>query len=368
MWQVRRPNRESTVVSDLYDWGTALLRRLPAETAHGIALGSLARGLGPRRPPVDDPRLRTQFCGRTIPVPIGVSAGFDKNAVAIGGVFRLGTGFVEVGGVTPRPQTGNPRPRLFRLAADRAAINRMGFNNEGVDAVAARLETWRRQPANNLPVGVNLAANGDSAEPAADFELLVRRLGPLADFLTIDISCPNSANGQVFLEPSRLRDLLASLHDARSACAEPRPAMLVKLAPDIETAALDTLLDIIVAAGVDGITVSNTTVARPATLLSPERSERGGLSGRPLFAPSTEMLRHVYRQTGGRVPLVGVGGIGSGADAYAKIRAGASVLQLYTALIFEGPGLIGRICRDLSGLLARDGFASVADAVGADHR
>jgi dihydroorotate dehydrogenase len=355
-------------VTDLYDLGTALLRRLPAETAHGIALGALARGIGPHYRLPDDPRLATRFCGRPIPMPIGISAGFDKSAVAIGGVFALGTGFVEVGGVTPRPQAGNPRPRLFRLAADAAAINRMGFNNDGLDAVAARLAAWRRNPTSDLPVGVNLAANADSDAPAGDFETLVRRLAPLADFLTVDISCPNTANGQVFLDPDRLRDLLARLNAVRTEVAAGRTSMLVKLAPDIETDPLDTLLDIIVAAGVDGITVSNTTIARPADLRSPESGERGGLSGRPLFARSTEMLRHVYRRTGGAVPLVGVGGIASGTDAYAKIRAGASVVQLYTALIFAGPGLIGRIGRDLSALLARDGFESVADAVGADHR
>jgi dihydroorotate dehydrogenase len=354
-------------VSDIYDTATALMRCLPPETAHGLALGALANGLGPRRAPLDDARLKSTFCGRTIPVPVGVSAGFDKNAIAIGGVFRLGTGFVEVGGVTPKPQAGNPKPRLFRLSADRAAINRMGFNNDGLDAVAQRLAAWRRKPSCDLPVGVNLAANGDSAEPATDFEALVARLAPLADFLTVDISCPNSANGQVFLDPDRLRDLLARLNAVRAAASGASARMLVKLAPDTDTVTLDTLLDIILAAKVDGITVANTTVARPDTLISAEKTERGGLSGRPLFAPSTEMLRHVYRQTGGTVPLIGVGGIGSGADAYAKVRAGASLLQLYTALIYEGPGLIRRICRDLSALLARDGFTSVAEAVGADH-
>jgi len=359
--------REKCFLADLFDMGTALLRRLPAETAHGLALGALARGLGPRRPATSDPRLRSVFCGRTIPVPVGVSAGFDKNALAIGGVFALGTGFVEVGGITPRPQAGNPRPRLFRLSADRAAINRMGFNNDGLETVAQRLEAWRAGSANDLPVGVNLAANADSDDPAHDFEMLVSRLAPLADFLTVDISCPNTANGQMFLDPDRLRDLLARLNGVRDAASGKRPAMLVKLAPDIDNKALDILLEIIIAASVDGITVSNTTVARPETLLSPESAERGGLSGRPLFERSTAMLHHVYRQTGGAVPLVGVGGIGSGADAYAKIRAGASVVQLYTALIFEGPGLIGRIARDLSALLARDGFASVTDAIGADH-
>ncbi len=355
-------------MTDIFDLGTALLRCLPPETAHTLALGALARGIGPHRQPADDPRLQTEFFGRAIPVPVGVSAGFDKNAVAIAGVFGLGTGFVEVGGVTPRPQAGNPRPRLFRLAADRAAINRMGFNNDGLDAVSRRLTAWRQRPMTPLPVGVNLAANADSADPARDFETLARTLTPLADFLTVDISCPNTENGQVFLDPDRLRDLLARLNAIRAEAHGASASMLVKLAPDIEDPALDRLLDIIVAAGVDGITVSNTTTARPASLKSPDQTQRGGLSGRPLFERSTEMLRHVYRQTGGAVPLIGVGGIGSGADAYAKIRAGASAVQLYTALIFEGPGLIGRICTELSTLLARDGFAKVADAVGADHR
>lgn len=354
-------------MTDIFDLGTALLRCLPAETAHGLALATLAHGLGPRRTPPDDRRLQTELCGMPVRVPVGVSAGFDKNAVAIGGVFRLGTGFVEAGGITPRPQAGNPRPRLFRLTSDRAAINRMGFNNDGLDAVAQRLEHWQRQPAGPGPVGINLAANADSDDPAQDFETLTRRIAPIADFMTVDISCPNTANGQVFLDPERLRDLLARLNTIRRESSASQAKMLVKLAPDIETADLDTLLEIIAAAGVDGITVSNTTIERPPELSSRERDQRGGLSGRPLFTRSTEMLGHVYRQTDGRIPLVGVGGIASGADAYAKIRAGASVVQLYTALIFEGPGLIGRICRDLSALLARDGFTSVADAVGADH-
>lgn len=368
MRTIVRRQRGFTHVTDLFDLGTGLLRCLPAEAAHRIVLATLSCGLGPHRAPATDSRLRTRFCGRDIPVPVGVSAGFDKNAVAIGGVFGLGTGFVEVGGVTPLPQRGNPRPRLFRLSEDRAAINRMGFNNDGVEAVAARLSAWRRAPATDLPVGVNLAANADSSDPARDFELMVRKLAPLADFLTVDISCPNTANGQVFLDPDRLHDLLDRLNLARDATPRPPPAMLVKLTPDIEDAALDVLLDIIAAAGVGGIMVSNTTTARPADLKSPHRRERGGLSGRPLFARSTEMLRYVYRRTEGRIPLVGVGGIETAADAYAKIRAGAGVVQLYTALIFDGPGLIRRICNDLSALLARDGLSSVAAAVGADHR
>ncbi len=329
----------------------------------------LAHGFGPRAPADQPAGLAQTLWGRPFANPVAISAGFDKNAVAIAGAMKLGVGFVEVGGVTPRPQPGNPRPRLFRLTADRAAINRLGFNNLGAEAMRRRIADYRASTEDPRPLGVNLAANSDSTDPAVDFEQLVDTFAALADFLTIDISCPNSENGLVFLSPGPLEDLLGRLTALRDrkGLAKP-PAFLVKIAPDIENDPLDVLLEIIVAAGIDGITVCNTTTARPDTLTSPDRNERGGLSGKPLFARSTEMLRHVYQVTGGKVPLIGVGGISSGADAYAKIRAGASLVQLYTALVYEGPGLIGRIKRDLAALLAADGFASIQDAVGSESR
>jgi dihydroorotate dehydrogenase len=360
-------------LTSVYDIGARALTLLPPERGHQAALWGLAHGFGPRGSADQPAGLAQTLWGRRFPNPLAISAGFDKNAVAITGAMGLGVGFVEVGGVTPRPQAGNPRPRLFRLTADGAAINRLGFNNDGAEAVRERIAVHRAQSEAGAddprPLGVNLAANSDSADPANDFERLVDTFAPLADFLTIDISCPNSANGLVFLSPGPLEDLLGRLTALRERMDLPQPpALVVKIAPDIEDTALDILLEIIAAAGIDAITVCNTTTARPDTLTSPDRHERGGLSGKPLFARSTELLRHVYQATGGNIPLIGVGGVSSGADAYAKIRAGASLVQLYTALVYQGPGLIGRIKQELSELLAADGFTSLEDAVGSEHR
>jgi dihydroorotate dehydrogenase len=355
-------------LTGLYDIGARALTLLPPERGHQAALWGLSHGFGPSERADRHPSLAQTLWGRPFANPVAISAGFDKNAVAISGAKRLGAGFAEVGGVTPRAQPGNPRPRLFRLTADRAAINRLGFNNHGAEAIARRIADYRAGGEDPWPLGVNLAANSDSNDPANDFERLVDTFAPLADFLTIDISCPNSANGLVFLSPGPLEDLLGRLTALRDGKGlESPPALLVKIAPDIEDDALDILLAIIVAAGIDGITVCNTTTARPDTLVSPDRSQRGGLSGKPLFARSTEMLRHVYQVTGGKMPLIGVGGISSGADAYAKIRAGANLVQLYTALVYEGPGLIARIQNELAALLAADGFATLQDAVGSEH-
>ncbi len=356
-------------MSSLYDIGVRALTLLPPERGHQAALWGLAHGFGPHERADQPAGLSQDLWGQTFPNPVAISAGFDKNAVAISGALGLGAGFVEVGGVTPLPQAGNPRPRLFRLTADGATINRLGFNNDGAVAIAKRLAAHRASNGDTRPVGINLAANSYSADPANDFEILVETFAPQADFLTIDISCPNSKNGLVFLSPGPLKNLLSRLTTLRNrkALVNP-PALLVKIAPDIENAELDVLLEIIVTAGIDGITVCNTTTARPDTLTSRDRNERGGLSGKPLFARSTELLRHVYQVTGGKVPLIGVGGVSSGADAYAKIRAGASLVQLYTALVYQGPGLISRIKHDLVALLAADGFTSLNDVVGSEHK
>ena len=341
-----------------------MLRLLPAETGHGIALRGLAAGLGTRERADDFPILAQDICGLHFANQVAVSAGFDKNGVAIAGARRLGSGFVEIGGVTPLPQAGNPKPRLFRLTEDRAAINRMGFNNEGSAAVLTRV---RAAHDGSTPLGVNLAANSTSDDPALDFVSLVESFSPAADFLTIDVSCPNSANGQVFLEPRALEDLLARLNAARDASGA-SPAMFAKLAPDLEDAHLTELLEIILAARIDAITLCNTTTARPASLQSTNASQRGGLSCAPLFEMANEMLRNVYAQTGGAIPLIGVGGIMSGADAYTKIRAGASLVQLYTGLVYKGPGLVQHIKQDIAEKLTRDGFSHLTDAVGAEHR
>lgn len=353
-------------MSAFHQIGSAALRLLPAETGHGLALRGLAGGFGPRERNDDFPVLEQNAFGLRFVNPVGVSAGFDKNAVAIAGVERMGSGFVEVGGVTPKPQAGNPRPRLFRLTEDKAAINRMGFNNDGAEIVCGRIRR-HRSGAGHLPLGVNLAANADSDDPAQDFIQLVTTFAPVADYLTIDVSCPNTANGQVFLDPRALEDLLARLSTARDATGT-KPAMVAKLAPDLDDDHLSELIEIITAAGVDAITLCNTTIERPESLRSSNAGERGGLSGAPLFEMANEMLRKVYAQTGGNVPLIGVGGIMSGRDAYTKIRAGAGLVQVYTGLVYRGPGLIQQIKRDLATYLAQDGFASLSDAVGSEHR
>jgi dihydroorotate dehydrogenase len=311
----------------------------------------------PAQPEVDEPSLAIALFGRTLAHPVGLAAGFDKNARVFRRMYAQGFACVEVGGVTPRPQRGNKRPRVFRLPDDRAVINNMGFPNDGADAVLRRLGGER--PAGML--GINLASNAASAEPADDFVELVRRFAPYADYLTLDISCPNTANGKVFLEPARLRDLLERVGGVDRGPLPPK--LVAKLSPDIDDALLATLVEILLAAKIDGIIVSNTTSDRPAALRG-DASMRGGLSGRPLLAPSTALLARVAEFTAGAVPLIGVGGIASGPDAYAKIRAGASAVQLYTGLVYGGTALVTRIKRELAVLLMRDGYANLQEAVG----
>ena len=343
---------------DPYRLAGPLLHRLDPETAHELTLRALELGLVPPQPRDDDPILATTLFGRALTNPVGLAAGFDKNGRVYERMAAQGFGFVEVGGVTPLPQAGNPRPRVFRLPADAAVINRMGFPGEGADALEARLRRKGRGGIGAL--GINLASNADSADPAADFVGLAQRFAPYADFLTLDVSCPNTANGQVFLDPARLADLLARL--AAIVWDGPGPTLIAKLSPDIDEPLLERLVAVLLGGAIAGIVVSNTTRARPATLHGAAAAEAGGLSGRPLFAASTGMLRRVRALTGGRVPLIGVGGVASGADAYAKIRAGASAVQLYTGLIYGGTALVTRIKRELAALVRRDGFASVADA------
>lgn len=349
-------------MSTLHDHAASLLRRLPPETAHNLTLWSLARGLGPQVAPDNYPILRTGLWGLDFANPFGIAAGFDKNAVAVRGALGLGVGFVEVGGVTPMPQKGNPKPRLFRLTDDHALINRMGFNNDGVVAVAGRLEQMPRARI----VGANLAANTDSPDPIDDFVRLTRILAPRADFLTADISCPNTRNGQVFLAPGPLTDLLSALVAARNE-SEPRTRLLVKLSPDLDDTTLQQLLQVIADADIAGIIICNTTRGRPPSLRGHHKTETGGLSGAPLGNTALDLLRRVYRYTASRIPLIGVGGIATADDAYTRIRAGASLVQLYTAIVYQGPGLIPRMAHDLAALLRNDGFAHIADAVGTEH-
>lgn len=343
-----------------------LLRLLDAETGHRLAIRALRCGLVRSAPPFDDPLLRQSLWGMTFANPLGSAAGFDKNAEAVDATLALGFGFAEIGTVTPRPQVGNPRPRLFRLVNDEAAINRMGFNNDGLDAVLANLE--RRRARGGL-VAVNLGRNKDSADAVADYVEGVRRAAPVASFLVINVSSPNTPGLRALQRREELGGLLRAVLAARGgAVAEGRPPLLVKIAPDLTADELADIAAVCLDVGIDGIVATNTTVTRPDGLTERQAGEAGGLSGRPLFALSTRVLGDLYRLTGGRLPLIGVGGVASGADAYAKIRAGASLVQLYTAMVYGGPGLVAVIRRELAGLLRADGFASVAEAIGADHR
>ena len=347
---------------DLYPLARPLLRALPPETAHRLTLAALAAGFGGinRRP--DPPELRQQLWGLDFPNPIGIAAGFDKDARAPDALLRLGFGFVEIGTVTPRPQPGNPRPRVFRLEADGALINRMGFNSGGLDTVVGRLATRPRRGI----VGVNLGKNRDSEDAAADYTEGVGRVAGLADYLVVNVSSPNTPGLRDLQARAVLETLLRQLLQAREDAGSRAP-LLVKIAPDLAPGERSDIAAVARATQIDGIIVANTTVARPPGLRSAGAGEAGGLSGRPLFEPSTALLGEMFRLTEGRVPLIGVGGVASAADAYAKIRAGASLVQLYTALVYAGPPLLGRIKAGLAALLRRDGFASVGEAVGADH-
>jgi dihydroorotate dehydrogenase len=348
----------------LYQRAFPLLDRIDPERAHRLAIAALKTGLiaGAQRP--DPPILAQTLFGMGFPNPIGLAAGFDKDGEVYRQTLKLGFGFVELGSVTPQPQPGNPKPRLFRLTQDRAVINRMGFNNRGIAAMAARLET--RNTAQGI-VGVNLGKNKDQADAAADYAAGTRRLGPLADYLVINVSSPNTPGLRALQSRDSLAALIAAVVAVRNGLAR-RPPLLLKIAPDLIDADRQDIATVALGSGLDGLIVSNTTIARPAGLDPRFAQETGGLSGRPLREPATEILRDIYRRTGGKLPIIGVGGVAGAQDAYAKIRAGASLVQLYTALVFEGPGLVRRIKDGLADLLARDGFANIAEAVGADHR
>ena len=343
---------------------TRALHLLPPEAAHGLAVWALGRGLAPAASPVVSARLATSFCGIELPHPLGLAAGFDKNALATRGLFRLGFSFVEIGTVTPRPQAGNPKPRLFRLRREQALINRMGFNNDGVDVVRARL--MARDPTLG-PLGANIGANRDSADPVADYVACLRALYPLVDYVAINVSSPNTPGLRDLQQRARLDELLGALLETRQSLATDRPAkpLLVKIAPDLAPDDEVAIAEVVTSRGVDGLIVGNTTIARPPVVA--RHREAGGLSGAPLFLRSTEQLLRFHRLTGGKMPLIGVGGILRGADAYAKIRAGASALQLYTALVYRGPHAIVRILAELERLLERDGIR-LSDARGIDAR
>lgn len=338
--------------------GIALMRRMDPEAAHGLALTALNMGLAPLPGGVTSDRLRTQVAGLDLPNPVGLAAGFDKNATALGPLSRAGFGFVEVGAATPRPQPGNPKPRLFRLTEDHAAINRFGFNNDGMEAIAARLA---KRPTGAV-VGLNLGANKDSTDRSADFARVLTCCGGHVDFATVNVSSPNTENLRDLQGKAALQALLAGVMAARAELPVAIPIFL-KIAPDLETSEIEDIAEVALTSGISGIIATNTTQSRDG-LHSAHRDETGGLSGAPLFEMSTRVLARLSHLTEGQLPLIGVGGVGSAEQAYAKIRAGASAVQLYTALVYGGLSLAADIAHGLDRLLARDGFDTVTDAVG----
>lgn len=340
----------------LTDLGAVLLRQMDPETAHRLAIRALQVTPLPA-PGADDPILKTRIAGLEMSNPVGLAAGLDKNGEALEGLSRLGFGAVECGSVTPRAQPGNPRPRLFRLSEDRAVINRMGFNNEGLEPFAARLAHRPKR----TPVGANLGANKDTEDKAADYVAGLRPLAGLADYFTINISSPNTPGLRALQGREALDDLLGRINEARPSDGAP---VFLKIAPDLIGEEIGMIVEASLAHQIDALIVSNTTLERPATLKSGFAGEAGGLSGAPLKPFAQKALEAAAEAAAGRLPLIAVGGIENGADAWARIRAGASAVQVYSALIYEGPGLIGAIKRDLAARLRAEGFAGLSEAVG----
>ncbi len=338
------------------------LRLLPPEVAHRAAIFGL--GCAPNvAPKARDPRLGVEAFGLHFPNPLGLAAGFDKSAEAPGGLLALGFGFVEVGTLTPRPQAGNPKPRLFRLDADAAIINRMGFNNDGYEAARRRLSSFRSLGI----LGVNVGPNKDAADRVADYVLGLKTFAPFANYLTINISSPNTAGLRDLQRADALDDLVARVLEARDATAPRRP-VLVKIAPDLDLRGLDDIVAVVMKRGADGLIISNTTLARPPTLRDPQARESGGLSGRPLFAASTRLLARAYLRCEGALPLIGCGGVEDAETALAKIEAGATLVQIYSGFVFRGSGAIDQILDGLLKALVARGAAGIGALVGVKAR
>jgi dihydroorotate dehydrogenase len=340
-----------------------LMRLFDPEDAHRLAIQGLKLVPRPAAPP-DDPKLAVRAFGLNFPNPLGLAAGFDKSAEVPDALLRLGFGFVEIGSVTPKPQVGNPRPRLFRLTADEAVINRMGFNNDGGDAVLRRLAARAHRPG---IVGVNIGANKETVDRAADYVALIERFAPVAGYFTVNVSSPNTPGLRTMQHAAALDDLLARVLDARASArsmAGDTPVLL-KIAPDLSLNELDDVVHVARARKIDGMIVANTTLARPPSLRS-HAAEQGGLSGRPLFRLSTRMVAETYVRAEGAFPLIGVGGIDNGGAALTKIRAGAALIQIYSGLVYRGLGIIPAIKADLASTLLRTGRQSLSEIVGAD--
>lgn len=353
-------------MADIYPYLRPLLHLLPPEVAHNLGLFALHYRLLPSAHMPVRPELQTEVFGLRFTNPVGLAAGFDKNAVAVDGLLAQGFGFVETGTVTPRPQAGNAKPRIFRLTEDEAVINRLGFNNGGLFHY---LQNFNRRSLHMGIAGANIGKNKDTEDASADYVAGLQAVYPYADYITVNISSPNTQGLRALQQKEALNSLLAALQSARNTCHKEQNRyvpLLLKVAPDLEPQAREDIAESVVAHAIDGVIVSNTTVSRPPTLKSAHCAEQGGLSGKPLLELSNDNLRQFYRLLGTKVPLVGVGGISSAQDAYQKIRAGASLVQLYTALVYQGFGVVRRICEELPTLLAKDGFSHVKQAVGVD--
>lgn len=354
----------------LYPFARLALFCLDPETAHRVTLRALKLGLAPKRQQVVDPALRVTLWNRTFPNPVGLAAGFDKNAEAIAPLLAMGFGFVEAGTVTPKPQPGNPRPRVFRDKKNRAVINRMGFPSVGIAEFKDNLAKFlSRRPHPEGVVGLNIGMNKEQTDPASDYAGLIRSLGGMADYLTINISSPNTPGLRNLQQKEPLDELLgAVMAEREKSCGFNPPPVLVKLSPDLTDEQMGEIAEVLLKHKIEGVILTNTTLYRPEDLPVAFTAEKGGLSGAPLTDISTGVIRRFYALTGGKLPIIGAGGIMSGEDAYAKIRAGASLVQIYSGLIFHGPDLIRKINLDLLTLSRADGFGHISEAVGADHR
>lgn len=353
----------------LFPFIRTLAFALPPEDAHNVTLALLP--LVPRTPVIaDDPILKTTLWNRIFPNPIGLAAGFDKNAAVIAPMLNFGFGFVEVGTVTPRPQMGNPKPRVFRNHRHHAIINRMGFPNGGVNVFKENLEKFLDQrPRPPGLVGINIGMNKGQSDPAKDYMLLVQALGPFADYLTVNISSPNTPGLRDLQEPDIFKDLIGKiLHERGRSCGMAPPPLLVKLAPDLSDEQIQTLARVAADSHVDGLILTNTTLDRPDHLPESFAREKGGLSGQILHKKSTRAIALAYSATNGTLPIIGAGGVHDADSAYDKIKAGASLVQLYSALAFKGPGVVKEIKSGLIERLQADGYSHVGEAVGADHR
>lgn len=355
----------------MYEFAKSILFKMDAEAAHRVTIDLMRKvplGLWPHVQQ-DYPQLKTILWDRVFPNPVGLAAGFDKNAEVISPLFKLGFGFVEVGTVTLKPQSGNPKPRIFRNQDQQAVINRMGFPNIGLDGFMDNLSAFlSRKPRPFGVLGINIGMNKDQTTPSLDYTALIKALGPMADYLTINISSPNTPGLRNLQEKGPLGELIQDVQaERRRSCGPNPPPILIKFAPDLTDEQIQDIAEVLLAYKVDGIIVSNTTLTRPESLPAEFAVEKGGLSGAPLTRISTEAIRKFYAATNGQIPIIGVGGIGNADDAYAKVKAGASLIQIYSALVFQGPQLIKSINDGLVTRLKADGYKTLSQAVGADH-